>query len=201
MTLNDIGLRLNADKSSRFHDYLGFYEKNLPGREFAGRLLEIGIMDGLSMRMWREYYPNAEIVGVDIHDKSHLYNEPWDVPRSVTMLQIDATDRQAMKKLGRFDIIIDDGSHMTLEQQVAFLYLYPYQLAKDGVYIIEDLWTSHMAEYVNSARTTIDWLKGIEKSGVEMLHFSHKHDGTEKIFPEYKGLDSQTVIIPGGQKL
>ena len=61
--LNDMGLKYDADKSSRFHLYLDFYQLMLPDRNFKGRLLEIGVMDGLSMKMWREYYPNAEIVG------------------------------------------------------------------------------------------------------------------------------------------
>ncbi len=64
--LNDIGLKFNADKSSRFHNYLDSYQKQLPDRTFKGRLLEIGVMDGCSMSMWREYYPDAEIVGIDI---------------------------------------------------------------------------------------------------------------------------------------
>ena len=44
--LNDIGLKYDADKSSRFHNYLDFYQEQLPDRSFSGRLLEIGVMDG-----------------------------------------------------------------------------------------------------------------------------------------------------------
>lgn len=200
MTLNEIGLRLNADKSSRFHNYLDFYEKMLPGRNFKGRLLEIGIMDGLSMRMWREYYPKAEIVGIDIFNKDHLYNEPWDVPASVKLLELDGTKKEQMQPLGLFDIIIDDGSHYTADQQKSLEILYP-QLSPGGAYIIEDLWTSHIKEYQNAKLTTIEYLKKLEKKGVKMTYYKHKHDGIETVFPEYKGLDSETVVIPGGQKL
>lgn len=201
MTLNEIGLRLNADKSSRFHDYLDFYESMLPGRDFEGRLLEIGIMDGLSMRMWREYYPKAEIVGVDIFNKDHLYNSDWNVPADIKLLELDATKKKDMQSLGKFDIILDDGSHMTADQQKSFDILYKDHLTKDGFYIIEDLWTSHMKEYVNSKVTTIDWLDKKHEKGLFIAMFTHKHDGIENIFPEYKGLDSQTAVIPGGQKL
>lgn len=200
MTLNDIGFRLNADKSSRFHNYLDFYEEMLPGRDFTGRLLEIGIMDGLSMRMWREYYPHAEIVGIDIYNKDHLYNSDWNVPESVKMLELDGTKKEHMAPLGMFDIIIDDGSHYMRDQQKSLKVLYP-QLNPGGLYIIEDLWTSYIKYYQNAKQTTLEFLKGLEAKGVKMTYFRHKHDGIQTVFPEYKGLDSETVIIPGGQKL
>lgn len=197
--LNDIGLKYDADKSSRFHNYLDFYEEHLPDRTFKGRLLEIGIMDGLSMKMWSEYYPEAEIVGIDIFNKDHLYSDDWKVPKSIKLIEADGTDPAQMKKLGMFDIIIDDGSHYTAEQQKSFEILYYNQLNKGGVYILEDLWTSHIKEYVNSKLSTIDWLKQLEKRGMKMIYFKNKHDGIEKVFSKYKGLDSETVVIKAGQ--
>lgn len=197
--LDQLGLKYNADKSSRFHNYLDFYEKVLPDRSFKGRLLEIGVMDGCSQMMWREYYPEAEIIGIDIYDKEHLYNSDWGMPESVKLLKLDGTDPKQMEPLGKFDIIIDDGSHMTKEQQKSFDILYYKQLNENGIYIIEDLWTSMMREYINSRLTTIEWLKRLEKAGMKVEYFFHKHKGIEKIFPEYKGLDSQTVAIKAGQ--
>ena len=198
-TLDTIGLKYNADKSSRFHNYLGFYEKLLPDRNFNGRLLEIGVMDGCSLKMWREYYPEAEIVGIDIYDKEHLYNSDWGMPESVRLLKVDATKPKQVAALGNFDIIIDDGSHLTKEQQKSFELLYYKQLNEGGVYIIEDLWTSMMREYINSRLTTLEWLKRLEKAGMKVEYFTYKHKGIEKVFPEYKGLDSQTVAIKAGQ--
>lgn len=193
--LNDIGLKFNTDKSSRFHDYLDFYQEQLPDRSFAGRLLEIGVMDGYSMQMWREYYPEAtQIIGLDIMPKDHL-----DIP-GVELLQINATDIAAVRSLGQFDIIIDDGSHMSLEQQQAFFWLYHNQLNEGGFYVIEDLWTSYMPPYVNSKYTTKEMLEAFEKKyGWKMTYFTHAHDGIEKIFPAYAGLDSETVVIGAGQ--
>jgi len=179
--LNDIGLKFNTDKSSRFHNYLDFYEAQLPDRSFTGRLLEIGIMDGYSMQMWREYYPDAfDIIGLDIMPKQHL-----DIP-GVTLLQLNATDIEAVKELGNFDIIIDDGSHMSLEQQQAFFWLYYTQLNKGGFYVIEDLWTSYMPPYVNSKYTTMQLLKQLEYAGMKTTHFKHSHDGIEDL-PRIQG--------------
>lgn len=200
--LNDIGLKYDADKSSRFHNYLDFYEQHLPDRSFTGRLLEIGVMDGLSMKMWREYYPNAEIVGIDIKPMDHMYNSDWQVPESVKLITMDGTNSMQLKTLGMFDIIIDDGSHFMSHQQQSFDILYHRQLSKKGVYILEDLWTSHIKFYQDAKLTTIDYLKKLEKKGIKMTYFKYKHKGAgiETVFPEYKGLDSETVIIKGGQK-
>lgn len=190
--LDEIGLKYNTDKSSRFHNYLEFYEKHLPGRDFKGRLLEIGVMDGFSMKMWREYYPKAEIIGIDIKDMSYMHNTDWQVPESVKLLTLDGTKAKDMKPLGMFDIIIDDGSHFTADQQKSFEILYYNQLNNGGVYILEDLWTSYIKEYINSPLNTIDWLK---TKDLPMVHFQHKHSGIDTVFLEYKGLNSQTVVI------
>jgi hypothetical protein len=197
--LNEIGLKLDADKSSRFHNYLDFYQKHLPGRDFKGRLLEIGVMDGLSMKMWREYYPDAEIVGIDIKDMSMFNNSDWQVPESVQLIQCDATDPKQVKKLGMFDVILDDGSHYWSQQQKSFELLYYSQLNKGGVYILEDLWTSHIDYYADAKINTKEFLKRLEKKGMKMTYFKHKHDGIKTVFPEYSGLDSETVVIKAGQ--
>lgn len=200
--LNDIGLKHGADKSSKFHNYLDFYESVLPDRTFKGRLLEIGVMDGLSMKMWRDYYPNAEIVGIDIKPMEFMHNTDWCVPESVQLIQCDGTDPKQTKKLGMFDIIIDDGSHYWADQQKSFDILYKQQLNKGGTYILEDLWTSYIDYYANAKINTLEYLKRLEKKGVKMTYFKHKHDGIQSVFPKHKGLaklGSITVAIKGGQ--
>lgn len=199
--LNDIGVKYRADKSSIFHNYLDFYQEQLPDRDFSGRLLEIGVMDGCSMKMWREYYPNAEIIGIDIKDMSFMHNTDWQVPESVKLLTLDGTKAKDTKPLGMFDIIVDDGSHYWKDQQKSFELLYYSQLNKDGIYILEDLWTSYIDFYANAKITTIEYLKKLEKAGMKMTYFKYKHKGPgiQKVFPKYKGLDSETVAIKAGQ--
>lgn len=177
MILQQIGLKHNTDKAT-FHKYLDFYQKRLPQRTFQGRLLEIGVMDGASLRMWHEYYPKAEIVGIDINDNSHLDIE------GVTILQLNATDTEALQELGNFDIIVDDGSHMTAEQQKSFEQLFYKQLNKGGFYILEDLHTSLIPSYVNSKLTTIEYLKQLEH---KIYHFQR----------DKKVNDSMTCVIEG----
>src|SRR5690606_6570524 len=107
---------------AHYHRYCPFYEQHLPGRDFSGRLLEIGLMDGCSARMWREWYPKAEIVCIDINVRDHAKAD------GVTTIEMDATDIEKVSRLGKFDIIIDDGSHITSEQLVVFDHLHANQL-------------------------------------------------------------------------
>lgn len=159
--LNDIGLKHNTDKAT-FHKYLDFYEKHLPDRDFSGRLLEIGVMDGASMKMWREYYPNAEIVGIDIKDMEFMHNDYWQVPDSVKLVNCDGTDPRQTEPLGMFDIIIDDGSHYTADQQKSFEQLFYNQLTPGGLYILEDLHTSYLPKYLNTKIDTIEYLNKLD---------------------------------------
>lgn len=199
--LDKIGVKYGADKSSIFHNYLDFYEQQLPGQDFKGRLLEIGVMDGLSMRMWREYYPLAEIIGIDIKDMSFMHNQDWQIPESVKLVICDGTRKAHTKKLGMFDIIIDDGSHYWADQQKSFENLYYSQLNDDGIYIIEDLWTSHIDYYANAKINTLEYLEQLEKKGMLMTYFTYEHNRIQEVFPDQKGLaelGSITVAIKAG---
>lgn len=149
MTLQEIGLKHGTDKAT-FHKYCDFYEKELQGLN-PKRILEIGVKDGASLRMWKEYYPDAEVIGLDI-------TEPLSIP-GCTVLKMDATDVYALRELGKFDLIIDDGSHNTKDQQITFDYLFHHGLKRGGVYIIEDVHTSFYTQYITSKFTTYELMK------------------------------------------
>lgn len=176
--LQDIGFNADTDKAT-FHHYLDFYAQHLPKRDFKGRLLEIGILDGASLRMWHEYYPDAEIVGIDIEDR-HL-----DIP-GVTQVIMDCKDIGALQELGDFDVIIDDGSHMTLDQQVDFNWLYHNQLNKSGFYVMEDIHTSYNPQYINSKYTTLEMF---EHLNTKVIQYRRSEDE----------VDSMSYIVKAGQ--
>lgn len=165
LTLQDIGLYHYTDKAYA-HKYCDFYEKNLPKK--VNRLLEIGVKDGASLKMWRDYYEETEIVGIDI-------NKPIEIP-GCTVLQMDQCDILALKTLGDFDIIVDDGSHMTLHQQISFLTLFNNNLKEGGVYVMEDLHTSFYDSYINSKFTTYEFLKALDNHKIEWCRIPDKTD-------------------------
>jgi len=131
MTLHEIGLKHGTDKAT-FHNYCDFYERHLD-RNSITSLLELGIFKGASLKMWREWLPAAAAVeGWDI--------APIQVPRCMIQ-QVDCSSISAMTKAiagRRFNLIVDDASHIWEHQRAAFKALFPFC----DTYIIEDIHTS-----------------------------------------------------------
>ena len=108
------------------------YEKHISHLR-KPNILEIGIKKGASLRAWLEYFPGANVVGVDIQKVEVL---------GTTVCVGNQNDGKFMhqigKELGPFDIIIDDGSHKPEDQIVSFNALYKTALKPGGLYCIED---------------------------------------------------------------
>ena len=140
--LDDLSLlaaRYDSDKLQ--HGFTPFYYGHLEHRrEKIRKVMEIGVRSGASLLMWRDYFSNAEIHGVDINQPVFL-----ELDR-ISEHVADQSDRSALNKLlesigSEFDLIIDDGGHTMSQQQVSFGHLFPH-VNPGGLYIIKDLHTS-----------------------------------------------------------
>ena len=89
-----------------------------------------------SMRMWRRYFPKAQIHGLDISDFSAFQADGF------TFHQADCGDAARLEEVAGvgaiFDIIIDDGSHASFHQQLTLAKLFK-ALKPGGLYVIEDM--------------------------------------------------------------
>lgn len=141
--LSRIAQRTGTDKWW-LHGYTEVYHRHFaPLRERPLRLLEIGVggaenpaVGGHSLRMWREYFPNATIVGIDIHDKAELAGDRIVIERGS---QSDPGFMRALcDRHGPFDIVIDDGSHLS-DDVVCSLTLLWERLPDGAIYAIEDI--------------------------------------------------------------
>jgi hypothetical protein len=123
------------------HNYCDFYESMLaPMRLSAKRVLEIGVWHGASLKMWRDYFPNAHIYGMDVEDCKQYDEE------RVTTLVGDQAKREHLRGLPtHLDLIVDDGGHSMEQQQVSLAALFPH-VKPGGYYILEDLHTSFMGK-------------------------------------------------------
>ena len=154
-SLPELALLHRTDKEGT-HFYAAAYERHLQHlRDRPIRLLEIGVggysdptKGGESLRMWKEYFPLGQIIGVDIHDKSALAEE------RITILRGDQGDPAFLERLGvehgPFDVIVDDGSHLSAHVIASFRGLFGF-LTDDGIYAIEDLQTSYWPRYGGSS--------------------------------------------------
>ena len=119
------------------HSYIPVYNKLFKiFKEKNINFLEIGIQKCGSVNLFRTYFTNANIYGIDIDTIPE-----WTKQLTNTNLfQEDAYSSNGLKLFENihFDIILDDGPH-TLDSFIFLVENYLYKLNKDGILIIEDI--------------------------------------------------------------
>ena len=141
MVLNSLGKKYLTDKCKHKYaniSYLDIYEKYFEKNRFNIKtVLEIGVYKGSSLKMWKEYFPNATIYGIDINPNAKQYEED-----RINIIIADQNSDDDLKKIKNsiksIDILIDDGSHITKHQIKTYEYL-STNISHNGYYIIEDL--------------------------------------------------------------
>lgn len=152
-TLDALAERYGTDKGPSDHNYTPLYEKYLGRhRDEPLTLLEMGVWQGASLRMWREYFPNATIVGIDNKDRNiHILG--------VEMLFSDQDNPHLVKAMSDLDpppsVIIDDASHVSSKTIRTFQNLFPI-LQPGGIYVIEDLQTSYDETHYGLSEASFD---------------------------------------------
>ena len=137
MLLKDLIDNRYTDKDT-VHSYIDVYQTVLePISMSATRVLEVGIQQGGSIKLWSDFFPNAHVYGVDI--TLEKVEVDLSSPR-ITCLTTDAYNREFVSSLGygTFDFVIDDGPH-TKESMIFFAEEYLKLLKPGGVLIIEDI--------------------------------------------------------------
>jgi Methyltransferase domain len=123
--------------------YLDVYEQYLhPLRNQPINLLEIGVLRGKSVRLWKRYFPKAHIFGVDIDPACQQYEEARISIEIGSQADVRVLERLCGRAAAPFDVVIDDGSHINRHIIATFTYLFP-RLKPGGIYIIEDLGCSY----------------------------------------------------------
>lgn len=135
--LTTLGIHHGTDKATH-HRYTDFYFELLePRKHTIKTVLEIGVLQGASLRMWRDYFgPDVIVIGLD--------NNPPKVEGCYTFdLNCDNINDvlYLAGMLGPFQLVVDDGSHTMRQQQTLFGALFPH-VTWGGLYIIEDIHTS-----------------------------------------------------------
>lgn len=141
--LADIYFAHRGRAVTKWVDYLDLYDRHFARfRGTAVRMLEIGVLNGGSLEIWREYFgPKAILFGIDILPEC---SDRVDPPNQVRIgSQGDATFlAKVVREMGGVDIVLDDGSHNGPLQHASFKTLFPL-LSDGGIYAIEDLHTSY----------------------------------------------------------
>lgn len=125
--------------------YLDCYDELLPDiRYIAGNVLEIGVLFGGSLLLWRDYFPSeTKIIGLDI-DPTRKEYELSDKGVHVEIgSQVDTSFLiSVIQKYGPFKFILDDGSHVLEHMLQSFKALWS-SLVHGGIYAMEDMRISY----------------------------------------------------------
>lgn len=195
--LTDLADKYGSDKGSKKHRYTELYHMLFqPHVDRSINFMEMGLLIGgpehgidadrkttdlPSIRMWLEYFKQAQITGLDISDFS------WFEDERFSFVRCDMDTRKAIHVatagLPRMDIIIDDASHASHHQQNAFVSLFP-QMRSGGLYIIEDLrWQPPTYEKPEITKTA-----ALFQSYIQHREFTHVD---EDIAAEFNALREQ----------
>lgn len=172
--IHELQQKYHLEKPNHFFD---LYERYIKP-ESCRKILEIGVSKN-SVAFWKEYFPNAEIFGLDCTEKAAEYAEDRVKILVGNQKNMGFLDREVLPN-GPFDLIMDDGGHYMDEQMVAFRRLYN-SVAKGGWYAIEDLGSSYWPNFgggYGNPNTTISLLKSV----IDQLNFSY-HDVRFLDFP------------------
>jgi hypothetical protein len=162
--IDQIAIKFGSDKSSLHHGYTKYYDyyfSNICNN--VKNVLEIGVFNGSSVKMWEEYFKNATIHGLDINPQCKK------IENNRTKIHIgDQSDISFLKNIcneEKYDIIIDDGSHLSEHQIKTFEFLFDYVI-DGGIYIIEDTKTSYHKKWTNNESCINFFKKKIDDIGM-----------------------------------
>jgi len=192
--LDDIALKMGTDKSTRRHGYTIHYEKyfaNLRSKKIA--LLELGVSQGRSLKMWEAYFPKAAVYGLDVNEFSRECESERIKVFVGSARKVSVLNKVMDTIGGNLDIVIDDDGHRCGQQRTSLDFLWPF-LNPGGIYAIEDLETSYqnnMGGGYRSPGNTIEYLKSLVESLNSDFHDIESNpvfDGSLEAVHFYRGL-------------
>lgn len=153
MSLSELVDNTRTDKGTA-HSYLELYDTLFSSKiKTATNIFEIGIQTGGSIKLWYDYFVNADIYGVDITPIKDMWEEIKNKDR-IHLGRFDAYEESFVKTCLsniKFDIILDDGPH-TLLSMKKFIKLYLPLLKEDGILVIEDI---QAIEWIDTLKSDI----------------------------------------------
>lgn len=169
------------------HNYASLYSFLFEQfRDQAFSMLEIGLERGgveagasvdrvgsdvPSIRMWLNYFPHAKLYGFDLSDFSHIQLDRFEFHRG-DLGSIADLDRLGAA-LPQLKLLIDDGSHASFHQQLAFLKLFD-KVEPGGFYVIEDFhWQPPFESALPACKKSAEVFETFLKSGTLDIPFAH----------------------------
>lgn len=173
-TLKQIFLEHKGKVSDKWSLYLDEWDRLFsPYHDLQINILEIGIQNGGSLEIWGKYFINAEnIVGCDIDPKCEClqYNDRR-VHVVIGDANTDICEYQILQHAPAFNIIIDDGSHMSGDIIQSFARYFPH-LRDGGIYVVEDLHASYWKAFEGGLHNPLSAMSFF-KQIADVINYEH----------------------------
>jgi len=184
--------------SNKWTSYLAYYDKLFDFiKDNSISLLEIGVQNGGSLETWGKYFPNANLIlGCDIDDRCGRLQ--FEDPR-IRIIIGNANSDMVFKEVlscGPFDVIIDDGSHLSEDILVSFLNYFPL-IKPGGIYVVEDTHAIYQRTSTNihNKNTTFGFFKDL--TDVINYQFWFKDQRIDNLFKPYLSTSIPTWLSEG----
>ena len=157
-------------QSIKINSYFNIYESLF--KEFKNRpitFVEVGIFGGGSLFMWKNYFhPKSRIIGIDLNPNSKSY-EKYGFEIFIGDQQDENFWKKFYKKVGKIDILLDDGGHTDL-QQTQTLISSIKNIKENGIIAVEDVHTSYFTEFGNPSKNSfVNYSKKI----IDLINFRY----------------------------
>ena len=172
------------------------------GIEGIKKVLELGAHKGQGLLMWQEYFPNAEIYGIEIYESDNLWKSPEGPSYTENDTRVHVMVGHCGKKKdldrlienfgGDFDMIVDDAGHLSDQQQFSMAYLFPF-LKPGGIYIIEDLNAPYLGIHWQGSRDTCRMISEFTSTG--KINSEYMTDEESKYIES--NIDNHMVYLTG----
>ena len=167
--------------SDKWSIYLGEYDNIFAAyRDDSIRLLEIGIQNGGSLDIWIKYFTNAQkLIGCDINpDCAKLAYDDERISIIIGDANNNATEAAILSETTSFDLIIDDGSHLSSDIIKSFAKYWPH-LVDGGIYVVEDLHCSYWKSYEGGIYDPLSSMTFFKRL-TDVLNFEHWGINTQR---------------------
>lgn len=180
-SLTELAEKYGTDKQTSQHDYMKMYERELGTIEVSS-LLEVGIGSGKSLKMWREYYPLANIYGIEyIGCAENVEIHGCYTATDIDDIKIFNGDSSKIETWANvpydLDVIVEDGDH-TPETMVKTFLLGFDHIRSGGLYFMEDTHVGFIQEifYQNKHNYVYDWLFSLIINQQEALEQKYRNN-------------------------
>lgn len=165
--------------SDKWSGYLSEYNRIFRSyRSEPVRFLEIGVQNGGSLEIWAKYFQNGKVfVGCDINpDCARLQFHDSRIALVIGDASTGLAQSEVFEHSDEFDIVIDDGSHISSDIIKSFVSYFP-KIIDGGVFVAEDLHCSYWEVYEGGL---FDPLSSMSFFKLLADVINHEHWGVDK---------------------